>query len=93
MMGYRIDVDGQYFNCPEGQTVLIAMKRKGLTCLPSGCCAGGCGICKVRVLAGNYETKIMSRAQVTIEEENKGIALACRILPSSDLKIQQIKTT
>lgn len=90
-MIYRIEIDEHYVNCPAGTTVLLAMKKQGLTCLPSGCCAGGCGICKVRVVEGDYETKVMSRAQVSVEEENKGIALACRILPNSDLKIKQIK--
>jgi len=90
-MNYRIEVNGQYLICPEGKTVLFAMKHQGKKLLPVGCCAGGCGICKVRVLAGSYDTKIMSRAQVSKEEEDHGIALACRILPSSDLKIERIK--
>lgn len=90
-MSYRIEVNGQFINCPVETTVLLAMKRQGIKCLPAGCCAGGCGICKVRVLEGTYETKVMSRAQVSLEEESQGIALACRIVPSSDLKIERIK--
>lgn len=90
-MSYRINIDGEIFICPKGQTVLIAMTRTGNTCLPVGCCAGGCGICKVIVLNGDYETKVMSRAKVSIEEEAKGIALACRILPASDLTICRVK--
>lgn len=91
-MNYKIEVDGQNFNCPDDLTVLIAMKRNGLTHLPVGCCAGGCGICKVKVVAGKYETKVMSRAKISIEEENNGFALACRILPRSDLKIVRFFT-
>jgi ferredoxin len=90
-MNYCIEVNGQFLDCPTGTTVLLAMKEQGLKCLPAGCCAGGCGICKVRVLEGTYDTKVMSRAQVSKEEEEQGIALACRILPSSDLKIERIK--
>jgi len=90
-MTHQISIDNEVFDCPEGQTVLIAMTRKGRTCLPVGCCAGGCGICKVKVLKGEYATKVMSRAKVSIEEETKGIALACRILPASDLTLCRVK--
>jgi len=90
-MSFYIDIDGQRLVCPEGKTVLLAMKHQGKELLKIGCCSGGCGVCKVRVIEGSYETKVMSRAQVSQEEESQGIALACRILPSSDLKIELIK--
>lgn len=90
-MSFYIEIDGECLACPEGKTVLLAMKGQGVKYLPVGCCAGGCGVCKVRVLEGSYDTKVMSRAQVSMEEESKGIALACRILPTSDLKIERIK--
>lgn len=90
-MSYHITIDGEHFNCPKGQTVLIAMRTLGVDCLPVGCCAGGCGVCKVIVLKGDYATKVMSRAKVSIEDEAKGIALACRILPESDLTICRVK--
>ena len=89
-MRYRINIDGEIFSCPKGQTVLIAMRKGGIDCLPVGCCAGGCGTCKVVVLEGDYETKVMSRAKVSIEDKAKGIALACRILPKSDLTISRV---
>jgi ferredoxin len=88
---YYIEIDGQSFICPKGKTLLIAMKKMGVNYLPLGCCAGGCGVCKVRVLEGDYETKVMSRAKVSIEDEARGFALACRILPKSDLKIERVK--
>ncbi|GAC18693.1 hypothetical protein GARC_1721 [Paraglaciecola arctica BSs20135] len=43
------------------------------------------------MLEGDYATKVMSRAKVSIEDEAKGIALACRILPESDLTICRVK--
>jgi len=92
MMNYRINIDGDIFDCPKGQTVLIAMNRNGGTCLPVGCCSGGCGICKVIVLEGKYQTKVMSRAKVSLEDEKKGVALACRILPESDLTLCRTET-
>ena len=91
-MSFRIEIDGQYFECPDGETVLLAMNRKSKNYLPVGCCSGGCGVCKVKVLRGDYETKVMSRAKVSIEEETQSYALACRILPRSDLLIEQFKS-
>lgn len=89
-MNYRIEIEEHAFQCSEEQTVLLAMRKNGFAYLPVGCCAGGCGICKVKVLKGKYDTKVMSRAQVTVEEAAKGIALACRILPKSDLTLTRV---
>ena len=90
-MNYCIEIDGSIFYCPSDTTVLLAMLNKGKEYLPVGCCAGGCGICKIKVLQGEYEVKVMSRAQVTVTEQAQGLALACRVLPKSDLKIEKIK--
>jgi ferredoxin len=91
MISYRITVDDHEFDCQAEETVLSAMQGNGFNCIPVGCCGGGCGICKVRVLEGIYDTKVMSRAQVSLEEENQGIVLACRTLPNSALKIERLK--
>ena len=55
-----------------------------------GCKGGGCGVCKVRVLEGNYRHKPMSKAHITNEELGQGIVLACRIFPTSDLTVLAI---
>lgn len=89
---YLISIDDQSFVCQGEMTVLLAMKKQGLSYLPVGCCAGGCGICKVNVISGSYQTMIMSRAQVSVTEEQENIALACRILPESDLVIERFKS-
>lgn len=86
---FSISVNEQQFRCSSQMPVLLAMKKQGLQCLPAGCCGGGCGICKVRVLSGTYQTKVMSRAQVSLSEEQNNIALACRILPNSDLVLEK----
>ena len=87
---YQITINGNSFQCPAQTTVLLAMKNIGAEYLPVGCCGGGCGICKVRVIQGSYDTKVMSRAQVSECEEKENIALACRILPNSDLVLETI---
>ncbi len=57
---------------------------------PKGCHNGGCGVCKIQIHSGEYETKKMSRKHVTQEEEDSGIALACRVFPKSDMSIEFI---
>ena len=55
--------------------------------IPVGCRGGGCGVCRVRVLSGEYATKRMSRAHVSEADEAEGVVLACRLLPASDIVV------
>ncbi|WP_240008552.1 2Fe-2S iron-sulfur cluster-binding protein [Pseudaquidulcibacter saccharophilus] len=56
--------------------------------LPVGCRRGGCGICRARILEGNYKRDPMSREYVTLEDEKEGLVLLCAIYPLSDLKVR-----
>ena len=80
---------GEAFACDEEDNVLHAasgqLRRKDI---PIGCCTGGCGVCKVRVTAGKYVTRKMSRAVCCEEEEASGCVLACKLYPRSDLTIE-----
>ncbi len=87
---FRITIEesGDRFDCIGGLPVLKAMTALGGRGIPSGCHGGGCGVCKVRVLDGDYRTAAMSRDHVSAEEEAGGIALACRLYPASDLRLK-----
>ena len=76
------------FDCKPGASLLASMGESGKEIIPVGCRAGGCGICKIRIIEGGYETKVMSRAQVTEQEEKAGFVLACRVFPRSDMVIE-----
>ena len=78
------------FKCREEEHLLNGMIRLGRKGIPVGCKGGGCGVCKVRILSGDYATRKMSRAHVTEEEESQGYALACRCYPKGDLSIAVI---
>jgi ferredoxin len=80
---------GQRFSCAEDQPVLTAMEQQGLFCVPVGCRGGGCGLCKVRVLAGDYECGRMSCKHVPAEAREQGYVLACRLFARSDLRIER----
>jgi ferredoxin len=81
-------VGGGQFACPEGERVLIAMERSGGNDIGVGCRGGGCGICVVRVVEGEYRTGKMSTAKVSVADQAKGYALACRLYPLNDLLIE-----
>lgn len=89
--GFRITVEGgdAPFPCPAQERVLLAMERQGRRCLPVGCRGGGCGVCRVRVTSGRYRTGRMSRAHVSAGDEAAGFALACQLVPKSDLSLRR----
>jgi ferredoxin len=77
------------FKCAADKNVLRAMEQLGRKGIPIGCRGGGCGICRVQVLGtGKYRTGKMSREQVPVEDEEKGICLACKLIPEGDLQLK-----
>jgi len=86
----HIENTGERFDCKGGENVLRAMECLGRKGIPVGCRGGGCGICKVKVLAGPYRTKKMSRSCVSHAEEAEGVVLACKLFPDGDLAIEAV---
>ncbi len=89
----RIHIEncGESFDCAATQNVLRGMECLGRKGIPVGCRGGGCGVCKVRVLRGQYRTEKMSRARVSAEEQRQGYALACRLYADEgDLHLQVV---
>lgn len=86
---FRISLEtGEQFNCAKNEKVLTAMERAAVCCVQVGCRGGGCGACRIEVIEGEYDTLIMSKHHVSNEEASQGYALACRVLPKSDLVIK-----
>jgi len=79
---------GESFSCSSEQSVLAGMVRLGRRGIPVGCRGGACGVCKVEVMSGDIERKVMSRSHVSEEDEKACRVLACRILPGSDLVVR-----
>ena len=76
------------FPCGEDVPVLVAMHALGRSVIAVGCRGGGCGVCKVQVLRGSYVSGKMSRAKISVEDEARGVVLACQIRPTSDLVVR-----
>ncbi|MFC6669635.1 2Fe-2S iron-sulfur cluster-binding protein [Marinobacterium aestuariivivens] len=88
--GFSIRVDNrqQSFAARPDRTLLAAMEASGARTIDVGCRGGGCGRCRIRVLDGRYDSKRMSRAHISEQDEAQGIVLACRIFARSDLVIE-----
>ena len=79
------------FACRAGRSVLREMERQGLSWVCVGCRGGGCGICKIRVLSGEFRSGPMSRAHVSAEDQESGRqVLACQVFPETDLQIERV---
>lgn len=81
---------GEVYRCDEKQHLLKGMVSLGKRGIPSGCHGGGCGVCKVKVRQGKYDTLPMSRQHVSYAEQAQGIVLACRTFPKSNLSLEVI---
>ncbi|WP_338448716.1 2Fe-2S iron-sulfur cluster-binding protein [Niallia oryzisoli] len=80
---------GQQFeySCASDVTPLRAARDQFIP-IPTGCIRGGCGMCKVKVLDGDYEQEIIrSHDALSDEELANGFALACCMTAKSDLEI------
>lgn len=85
-----LDSDIRFF-CGGNEFVLEAMKRSGCGPVRCGCFGGGCGVCKMRIISGNYLVeKKMSRAHITEREQEDGIVLICCVKPRGDLIIGRV---
>jgi ferredoxin len=78
---------GQQFeySCAETETPLQAARKEFIP-IPTGCQRGGCGMCKVKVLDGEYDQELIrSHDALSDEELEDGFALACCMHAKSDL--------
>lgn len=91
-MSFKIDIINtqETYQCRSQDSLLDGMARLGRKGIPVGCRGGGCGICKIEIVSGEFTTKKMSRCHVTEEEEARGIVLACKAFPASDITLKVV---
>ena len=76
------------FECSEHESVFAAMIRSRKGPVTYGCCGGGCGVCRMKIVSGDYEIyKKMSRAHVSAQDIEQKILLLCCVQPRSDMSI------
>lgn len=91
-MTFQITIEdtGEIYSCRETQHLLAGMVQLGKKGIPVGCRGGGCGVCKVKIITGNFSTKKMSREHISEQDEAKSVVLACRVFPQSDISLSVI---
>lgn len=82
-----INQDREFF-CSSEHSLLVGMEKVNSDCIFVGCRGGGCGLCKIKVVEGEYSSKRMSKAHISEDDLEQGIVLACRIFPQGNLKIE-----
>ena len=88
-MKSNISVKDKVISCSNDKNLMDSLSSSS-NVAPKGCHNGGCGICKIKIHSGEYDTLKMSRKHISEEEEKNGIVLACRVLPKSDMNIEFI---
>jgi ferredoxin len=83
-----IEETGESYRCSSEESLLAGMERLGKKGIPVGCRGGGCGVCKVEITEGSFAKRVMSREYVSIEDEAAGRVLACRVRPTSDIRLR-----
>ncbi len=75
----------------DGQNILQAALEHGIS-YPHGCRTGVCGGCKSRLVQGEVEMLEYSRFALTEEQKARGLILACRAIPKTDVAVGWIGT-
>lgn len=88
MLDIELIDTGERYSCEDGETLLAGMERLRRRGIPVGCRGGGCGVCKVRVIAGSYHALKMSIAHISSDDRANNIVLACRAIPIATVRLQ-----
>lgn len=71
---------------PDGKTVLECALDSGID-YPHGCRSGRCGSCKSRLIYGEVELLKHTEFALSAEERERGLILACRALPQTNIAV------
>ncbi len=80
-LSVRLDGEEYEVPCAEGETLLNAMQRAGLS-PPSSCLVGSCATCMCTVERGSVD--MLRNDALDAQELNDGWVLACQSVPSSE---------
>src|SRR3982751_6070038 len=75
------------YDCAPNVTPLRAARDLFIP-FPTGCQRGGCGMCKVKVISGEYDQEVV-RSQDALSDEDleNGFALGCCMTAKSDIEL------
>lgn len=87
---YRIEVIGdnhQTFFGENGESLLDTLQKHNVK-IPFACRGGGCGLCKVKIEAGEFERGPSSKEVLPDKEREMNYTLACKTYPKSEIKVR-----
>ncbi len=88
MPNLRIHPTGEVIYLEPGETVLGGLYKAGYA-YTVGCRRGGCAICKVDALEGEFSyDHPVADTVISEQERTDGTCLSCRAVPDSDLTIE-----
>jgi CDP-4-dehydro-6-deoxyglucose reductase len=87
---HTITINNESFICPETMSIVEAAKIQTAK-IPYGCNGGGCGICKMRIVEGQYKLTDAAAKALSAEEKNNGHAYLCQTYPLSDLQLEYVE--
>jgi ferredoxin/truncated hemoglobin YjbI len=80
----KLEYQGQQYSCREGETVLQAFMRQGVT-VPFSCGNGICHVCMQRCETGEVPADSQKGLQESLQQQ--GHFLICKCIPRGDMKI------
>lgn len=83
---FTVKFMGHTYVCRPEENLLEAARKCHIP-LPVGCCSGGCGMCKVKVVEGAFTLGICSKAVLSDWDREANCVLACKTYPSSDMEV------
>jgi ferredoxin-NADP reductase len=83
-----VQPDGTRIPIREGETILDSCRRYGYS-LRVGCKEGGCGVCALKVVAGETRYALpIAESSLSTRDREAGLCLPCRAIPAADTTIQ-----
>jgi len=79
------------FTMQVGDSLLKGMEIAGARIVGIGCRGGGCGLCKIHILRGDFELGKMSSLHISDSDRSLGYVLACRCFPKSNIDFRLTK--
>ncbi len=84
----QLQPSGNEFEVSDGETILDAALEHGVS-FPYGCQNGFCGVCKARIVSGEYEYQDKYNAQSLTEDElANNVVICCKAEARSDLVVE-----
>jgi Na+-transporting NADH:ubiquinone oxidoreductase subunit F len=73
---------------PKGTVLIDALNNAGIF-VPSACgSTGKCGLCKVKIIKGNYRLDSATIEKIPVEQRDAGLHLSCQVKVNEDIGIE-----